>query len=222
MAELKKLVLMHILPRVALLLTRLLFATCRLTIQGAEHRRHCADNPPFVAVFWHFSLFYLFYHLRNFSGTVMVSASNDGDYLAETVRLAGLKAVRGSSNRQGMRALLKMINDIKAGNNGGIVADGSQGPALKVQPGVIMLASKSGAPILPITWAASRYITFNSWDRTAVPLPFSRIIVRYGAPFAVPEHLDGAGLEHYRLQLENVMNELYVGVWSEFGKERHD
>lgn len=221
MADLKKRILMRILPGAALLLTRLLFVTCRVSVQGAEHRRKCSENPPFVAVFWHFSLFYLFYHLRNFSGTVMVSASNDGDYLAQTVRLAGLKTVRGSSNRQGMRALREMINDIKAGGNGGIVADGSQGPALKVQPGVIMLASKSGAPILPISWAASRYITFKSWDRTALPLPFSRIVVRYGAPLAVPAGLDGEGLERYRLQLEKMMNELYTGVWAEFGKQGH-
>lgn len=205
-----------------MLLTRLWFATCRVTIQDAGHREQCANNPPFIAVFWHFSLFYIFYHLRNFSGTVMVSASNDGDYLAKTLQLGGFKTVRGSSNRQGMRALREMINDIKNGSSGGIVADGSQGPALKVQPGAIMLASKSGAPILPITWSASRYITFNSWDSTAVPLPFSRIVVRYGAPFAVPESLDSDGLEHYRLQLEKVMNELYAGVWSEFAKERHD
>jgi hypothetical protein len=53
-------------------------------------------------------------------------------------------------------------------------------------------------------------------------MPFARIVVRYGRPYTVPRDLDSSGIKEYTLQLEEMLNELYTLVWSEFAKERHD
>lgn len=152
----------------------------------------------------------------------MVSASRDGEFVARTAERFGLEAIRGSSNRQGAQALKKLLKAMKAGKHIGIVADGSQGPARVFQPGAIFLASKTGAPILPMAWAADRYIVFNSWDMTVLPKLFSRIILCYGKPINIPPDLDSEGIEAERLKVEEEMNRIYTQVWAEFDKQDHD
>ena len=109
----------------------------------------------------------------------------------------------------------------KRGRNAAIVADGSQGPAMKVQAGALLLASKTGAPIIPFTVGADRYIAFRSWDRTILPKPFSKIIIKWGEPLAVPPGLKADGIEEFRLKLEERLTDDYREVWGHFGKDEH-
>jgi len=209
-------------PTVYYLWSRCWLSTCRLTVRGQEHLKAVQERGGVIAPFWHYSIVYLFYHLYGYGGAVLVSASRDGEYVARTAERFGLEAIRGSSNRQGVQALKKLLRALKAGKHLGIVGDGSQGPARILQPGAVFLASKTGAPILPIVWAADRYITFNSWDLTVLPQLFSRIVLRYGKPIQVPPDLDAAGIEAHRLRVETEMNRIYDEVWAEFGKKDHD
>lgn len=174
-----------------------------------------------VVPFWHYSVFYMLYHLRQYPGVAMVSASKDGEYIARVAELLGFETVRGSANRFGVRALKGMVDHVKQGKNAGIVADGSQGPALKMQPGAIMLAAKSGSPIMPIVWATKRYKAFNSWDHSVLPIPFSPIILQYGDLIYVEPKLNAEKIEAYRLQVEEAMNRMYQELWQEFGRDGH-
>lgn len=209
-------------PPVYYLWSRFWLSTCRLTVRGREHLEAVREKGGMIAPFWHYSIIYLFHHLYRYGGVVLVSASRDGEYVARTAERFGLEAIRGSSNRQGAQALKKLLRAVKAGKHLGIVADGSQGPARRLQPGAVFLASRTGAPILPMVWAADRYITFNSWDRTILPMLFSRIVLRYGEPLYVPPGLNAEGIEAQRLRVEKEMNRLYDQVWAEFGKKDHD
>jgi len=179
------------------------------------------ENSAAIAAFWHYSLFYVFYHLRTDSAAVLVSASEDGDYIAALAENFNFTTVRGSRNRRGLRALKELINCLKRGENIGIVADGSQGPPLVVQSGAILMASRTGCPILPIAWSSSRYMSFKSWDRTVIPLPFSHIHFYYGEPYSVPPGLGGDEIELHRKLLEERMNTLYHQSWSLYEKEKH-
>jgi len=69
-----------------------------------------------------------------------------------------------------------------------VTPDGPRGPRYRVQPGVITVAQKTGAPILPLAYDAEWKKVFQSWDRFIMPLPFSRIVVVYGEPISVPAH----------------------------------
>ena len=46
--------------------------------------------------------------------------------------------------------------------------------------GIVMLARVSGRPIYPVAMATSRRVKLNSWDSSAVNLPFSRGAVVMG------------------------------------------
>ncbi len=213
-----------ILPRLYVWVTRLWFSTCRCTLRGEQHFEAARKQGAIVVPFWHYSILYIFHHVRvqRYPAVVLVSASRDGEYIARIAGLLAVGTVRGSSNHQGVRALKRLLQCMRDGHNVGIVADGSQGPARRVQPGTIFLASKTGAPIMPMVWAADRYKAFRSWDRTVLPMPFCRIIMRYGEPMHVPPQLKAEDLEKFRLRLERQMNDLYHQVWAECGRVRHD
>lgn len=210
-------------PRVVYVLTLAWFATCRIKVRGdGPVNNLLARGDTGIAAFWHYSFLFLFYCFRKIPSAVMVSASKDGEYIARLAQLMGHVPVRGSSNRDGVKALREMIGLLRHGWHGAIVADGSQGPARKAQAGCILMASKSGAPIFPVVWAANRALVFKSWDRTAVPLPFATVVVRFGPPMAVPAPLDARQVEAYRQELEAQLNRLYTAAWREVGREPHD
>jgi lysophospholipid acyltransferase (LPLAT)-like uncharacterized protein len=202
-------------------LTAAWFGSCRLKIRGRDNLNQVLAQGAAVVPFWHYSVFYVLYHLRSYPGVAMVSASKDGEYIARVARLLGFETVRGSANRFGVRALKGMVDHVRQGKNAGIVADGSQGPALKVQPGAILLAAKSGSPIMPVVMAAKRYTTFNSWDQTMLPMPFSPVIVEYGRLIYVPAKLNSGLVEQYRQQVETEMLAMYERLWQEFDKKGH-
>ena len=202
--------------------TRFLFATCRVRVHGREHCLKTLDsNQQVIATFWHYSLLVVFQLLRKYSGVAMVSSSRDGEYIARLLEFFGFSTVRGSRNKHGVQALKDMIRFVRSGENTAIVADGSQGPPRVAQPGSILLASRTGVPILPMAWSASRYVAIRSWDRTALPIPFSRVDFIFGEPLKVPPNLKAEGIEEHRLMLEQRLNELYKEAWLMYGKETH-
>jgi lysophospholipid acyltransferase (LPLAT)-like uncharacterized protein len=210
-----------VVPRLYVGLTALWFGSCRLEVFGRENLDKVLEQGSGVVPFWHYSVLYMLYHLRQYPGVAMVSASKDGEYIARIAELLGFETVRGSANRFGVRALKGLIDHVKKGKNAGIVADGSQGPALVVQPGVILLAAKSGMPILPIVWAVKRYKAFNSWDHTVLPMPFSRMALQYGDLMYVQPKPNSEQVEEYRKQLEITMKDMYEQLWQKFGKRDH-
>jgi len=212
-------------PLLYAMLVRLLFATCRVMVIGDEHRRWCyAQSTPFIAAFWHYSVFAVIELSRDRreDWAAIVSASDDAEYVARLLERQGVVTVRGSRNRNGVRALKGLIDLMRQGRNAAIVADGSQGPPRVMQAGALLLASKSGAPILPVAVAANRYWAFHSWDRTVLPKPFAQLVLAYGEPLIVPASAGGAAIETARLELEQRLNRLYAEAWREAGRLPHD
>jgi len=203
--------------------TGVLFKSCRLEEDGLEYRAQCYAAGPFIAAFWHYSIYYIIRCSVDRPVVAMVSASGDGEYVARLLRRLGHTAVRGSKGKgkQGFKALMEMARWMTKGRMAAIVADGSQGPARVAQPGAIILASRTGAPILPTAWAADRYFSFNSWDRSILPKPFARIYLCHTEPLWVPSRIKGQELEDMRLELEKRLNDLYVKAWGRFGRKEH-
>jgi len=202
----------------------LLFSTCRVRECGREYYDELFNKKaPFIAAFWHYSIFYTMHHrIEGRDWVAMVSGSADAEYVSSLLNRLGLATVRGSRGKGGLRALKEMMACMgDKGKKAAIVVDGSQGPALKVQAGAILLASKTGAPILPFVWGADRYWAFKSWDRTVLPKPFAKLAVYYGAPLYVPAGIRAADLEACRVDLEGRLLALYRQAWGRFGIERH-
>ncbi|MBI5557314.1 MAG: lysophospholipid acyltransferase family protein [Deltaproteobacteria bacterium] len=199
-----------------------LFATCRVERRGYGHFQGLAEAAtPFIVSFWHYGVIYIVYQARDIPYVAMVSASKDGEYVSRILQGKGFSTVRGSRNKGAVGALKGLIREMAKGKTAVLVADGSQGPARKAQAGTILLAARTGAPIVPLGWAADRCISFRSWDKTALPLPFSKVVMWYGEPIAVPRDLTGEVLEEYRLRLEQALDLIYEKSWGEFGKREH-
>lgn len=215
--------LLHIVPKLLFWLMRLWFGTCRVTAHNdAVLPSERGEGHNVLASFWHYSIIYILYYLRKYPATVMVSASRDGEYIARLAKEFGYNSVRGSKNNKGPEALKGMLRAVKAGDNGAVVADGSQGPAREAQPGALLVASKTGRPIVPMVWSASKYFTINSWDKTVVPKPFSNIDIYFGEPIYLPNKVSAEELEQYRCLLEDNLNNLYRKAWSRYGKNSHE
>ncbi len=213
---------LRILPPVIGVVLRFWFASCRVTVHGGEHCRNTLDaNKQVIGTFWHYSLLGVFPVLSKYRGVAMVSSSKDGEYIARFMEYFGFRTVRGSRNRHGVQALKDLIKLARSGENTAIVADGSQGPPRIAQPGSVLLASRTGIPILPMAWSASRYLSIRSWDRTSFPKPFSKVDFIYGEPMYVPAGLKSEGIEEYRQQLEERLNGLYLEMWRIHGKDEH-
>lgn len=222
MKELFYKIALAVVPPLYHLLTTMLFFTCRKEYHGLHHRQQCSNRGPFIAAFWHFSTYFIIPQSRGLRMTAMVSGSRDGEFMSRYLQLVGYKTVRGSRNKGGLDALKGMIKFVRdEGRCAGIVADGSQGPPLIAQAGAVLLAGRTGAPIVPMTWAADRYFVFNSWDRSILPKPFARIAMCYGEPMHVPKGLKAADLERCRLELEERLNILYSEAWAMFGRQGH-
>ena len=57
--------------------------------------------------------------------------------------------------------------------------------------------------------AARRQLTFDTWDRFELPLPFGRLALLAGEPLRVWPEDRGPALEDKRLELESRLNRLF-------------
>jgi len=64
-----------------------------------------------------------------------------------------------------------------------------------VKPGIVAMAQRSRAVLIPATYFVPRKWTAKSWDRMQLPLPFTRIVGRMLPARCIPADLDDAAIE---------------------------
>ena len=165
-------------------------ATIRIEEIHMERERGLrARGVPFIYTLWHGRMVLcILAHLHEDIVT-MASRSKDGEIIARWLERNGYVAVRGSTGKGGREALQEMVDYIGAGHRAALTIDGPKGPPRAAQLGILQLARKSGAWILPYSSACSRPYFVKSWDRYLAPMPFSRCVVVYGEPFQVPPEM---------------------------------
>jgi lysophospholipid acyltransferase (LPLAT)-like uncharacterized protein len=136
---------------------------------------------PLVILLWHDRLF-VASRLGNshfkLPITTLVSASKDGAWLSAYFQVMGLKAVRGSSNRRGAAALISLARAVRAGTHAGVTPDGPKGPARFCKTGAVALAKITKRPFMILGISYQSCWTLKSWDRFALPKPFSKVRIR--------------------------------------------
>ena len=142
---------------------------------------------PILFALWHGRMLVPIQRHRRQGIVTMASQSKDGEIIARWLGRNGYVVVRGSTTRGGSEALRQMVRLVRSGRHAALTVDGPKGPPRVVQPGVVQLARLTGAWILPITASCAQPKFLRSWDRFLLPLPFSRNVVVYGEPLAVPE-----------------------------------
>ena len=137
---------------------------------------------------------------------------------AEVGRFLGFKSVRGSTKKGGAQAL-RELKKICYQTNLAITPDGPQGPRRKLSLGPIYMSSRFNLPIVLIGFAFDRPWRLPTWDRFALPRPYSRARTIWGPRMHFPKKLSRDGLEHYRLHAERMLNRLttLAEQWAESG-----
>lgn len=142
-------------------------------------QRLISSSQPYVIVFWHQNLFAIGELYRRFRQHMkmygMISASKDGAWLVELLKLLGIHEIRGSSSRGGAEALRRTIEELKSGNDVAITPDGPRGPKFCFHSGAIRAALNSNKPVLAIKIQQRHAKTLSSWDAFKIPYPFSRM-----------------------------------------------
>ena len=186
-------------------LLRGLFGTLRPEyVQRQLEQQAQGGRRPILFAFWHGRMLY-FLKLYEYLGarvTVLVSQSRDGELVTQLLSCFGFQTTRGSTSRGGARGLLAVVNKVRSGMHACFTPDGPRGPRFQVQPGLVMVAKRTGAPILPMTFGAQWKRVLASWDAFLLPLPFSRVVVVYGDPIYVPADASAADLEAKRQEVE--------------------
>jgi lysophospholipid acyltransferase (LPLAT)-like uncharacterized protein len=163
----------------------------------------------YIGALWHNRLLIFPFVLRRFfqnrRGAALISASRDGDLLADAIQRFDFDVVRGSSSRLGASAILQLTDVLASGRDVVITPDGPRGPAYELGPGIIFLARKSGAPVLPVNMEYSSCWRLKSWDRFILPRPFSKVRVIIGQPYHVRSTSTPDEFETERLRLQDAM-----------------
>jgi len=163
----------------------------------------------YIGALWHNRLLIFPFVLQRFfsnrRGAALISASRDGELLADAIKRFGFDVVRGSSSRLGASAILQLTDVLASGRDVVITPDGPRGPAYELGPGIIFLAQKSGAAVVPINMEYSSCWRFKSWDRFILPRPFAKIRVTIGQPHRVRSTNTVDDFEAERLRLQDAM-----------------
>ena len=187
----------------------LLFFTTSIESVGDEKVKSIFSSRRFIGAFWHSRILLISYLYKRWNGIVLASSSEDGEIIARIVQSQGHETIRGSTTRGGIRAMAGMIKIMKEKKKpGAIIPDGPLGPRFIVQPGVIILAKKTGYPIVPISYSAKKIKIFASWDRFILPYPFTKCRVAYGEPVYVPPDADSQEEKRCLIRLEKELRRI--------------
>lgn len=182
--------------------------------------RRDGEGGPVIYMLWHNRIFVVPEAWRRLCGgrrraVVLTSASRDGTVLARAVGVFGIGAVRGSSSRRAVAALVALRRALREGIDCCVTPDGPRGPRYRLQGGVLKLA-EGGVPVIPVHVEFEDAWELPSWDGFRVPKPFSKVRVVFDEALAVPGGLGEDEFEAWRARLEDVLK---AGV-AELSEER--
>jgi lysophospholipid acyltransferase (LPLAT)-like uncharacterized protein len=185
---------------------RLIGPTLRICVSREEGAQQTVGQRPLVLNFWHACIIPATYLFRNCGIRVMSSNSYDGEYMGRIIHKFGFVAVKGSSSRNAVRALLGLRRALQQGWSVAFSLDGPRGPRHKVKPGPVALSRSSSVPMSTFHIAVERAWVLNTWDRLIIPKPFSRVLLRFGKLVPAPANATDEDLERYQQGLQDSLD----------------
>ncbi len=191
------------------------FRTLFLTVR-VEHRRVVPDGTPYVRpsgiqrftfCMWHDQIVLAAFSLKTHNLAGLISQHRDGGYLADSVMMAGIRPVRGSTSRGGTEAVREILSlpDLHLA----MTPDGPRGPRREMKEGIIYISSRSGRPVVPCTLQADRFWSIpGSWTDMIIPKPFSKVLLIAGTPMVIPEDCAREELSRWANFLQSEMSRL--------------
>lgn len=186
--------------------------TLRFEIDDRANIIATPANKNLIGAIWHNRLLLLPYVVKRFMpqrrGAALISSSRDGELIALLVRHFGFDVVRGSTSSGGTRAMMQLVDVLASGRDVVITPDGPRGPVYQLGPGMILLAQRSGAEVIPMNMEYSASWRVSSWDRFILPRPFATVRVTLGALHTVAATTTDEAFEAERARLQRVMMSL--------------
>ncbi len=181
------------------------------TIRGEIPQRFRDEGKPFITCFWHGRILMMPYAWNSpLTFHTLISEHTDGELIANTIAHFGFGAIAGSTKRGGTAALRKILKVLADGEYVGITPDGPRGPRMRASEGIVTISRFSGAPVIPVSFGATRRRVLNSWDRFVIALPFSRGVIVWGKPIYIDRNADDPRLVDARQSVENALNAVTV------------
>ena len=188
------------------LAVRLIGPTLRLAVSFEEGGPAGMSERPMILAFWHDCIFPAIYVWRDLQIRVMSSDSFDGEYTGRIIRKFGFVKVRGSSSHGAVRGMLGMRREIEQGATVAFTIDGPRGPRYVAKPGPVVLARATGAPMVAFHIALENAWALNTWDRSLIPKPFSRALMRVSRQIAVPGSATDKDRERFHAELQAALD----------------
>ena len=166
----------------------LVWWTSRVERVGFEGFERCLENGrgPVVAMY-HENVLFAPYVVWRYRPITVASRADWGAMITGVLRHFGYRVIRGGSKGTHARpgSVVKAMEDAvrdEPARPVGLAVDGSQGPVRRVKPGAVALSCRTGAPLFTFHLAVRPALRLRTWDRTKVPLPFSRLLLRIDGP----------------------------------------
>jgi lysophospholipid acyltransferase (LPLAT)-like uncharacterized protein len=187
---------------------RILGPTIRFEVLGGElaGRHYRPDQPPNVYAFWHRCIIAGAWYFRNRNAVLMNTTNFDGQWTRRVIERLGYDTAQGSSTRGGLRGLLVMAKRLEQGVDAAFTIDGPRGPRYVAKPGPVMLARRSGRPIIVFHIGLEHAWTLRkTWDLFQIPKLRTRAIVLIAPPIEVDKDVDREGLEEKHQEMQKML-----------------
>lgn len=166
-------------------IARFAILTYRIEVVLDEGIKYPLNQNIGVFYFWHqqiIAAIYFFYKFQNGQSCV-VSSSKDGQIAAYILEKLGFNIIYGSSFKNPIQLTRQALKVLHENRQLCIVGDGSRGPAFELKKGIPFLAKTANVPLYFVECSSTWKIKFKkSWDRSEIPLPFSKIIIKVHGP----------------------------------------
>jgi len=196
----------YIIPAVVKPIITIYSHCLRLTVTGLQEvEKIKKTGKPIIFAVLHGRQFMVYRCFSHKKIGAMSSTSRDGRLQADILKKFGFQIAWGSSGKSPVRALIGLIKIMNAGYDGIMAVDGPKGPIYEVKPGILFLAKKLDAVIIPYIFSAEKAIIMKAWDKYMLPKPFTKVLVEYGEPFEPSKDTSKGTLESERIELENIL-----------------
>ncbi|MCC0015891.1 MAG: lysophospholipid acyltransferase family protein [Rhodobiaceae bacterium] len=200
---------------------RLVHVTGRYVIDPPTLYEDAQADLPVIIAMWHGEHFMMpFVRRGNYVVDALISRHRDGEINAIAAHKLGINTIRGSGahntefrRKGGVPAFREMLASLKAGRVVALTADVPK--VSKVAgAGIVRLAAHSGRAIMPVAIATSRRRRLDTWDKSVINLPFSRIVISGGPLIRVARDADDAELEAKRKTVEDGLNSITARAYA--------
>lgn len=205
----------RLLAKIGFLLARGIGRTLRWEVRGAENLQGLPGGA--ILNVWHGRSFIPANYFRNRGIWALFSLSNDGELQSRIFSQLGFRVIRGSTGRGGERAAIEAIRVLRQGDWLALTPDGPRGPSHVAQGGVLLMAKKSGAAMVPLGTSARPRWLANAWDRYLIPRPFGRALLVIGAPIWISKDASEEEVAEAGRRLTLALNRLENEAERHFG-----